>query len=118
VVAPDATRRPATPDHPGRDPPDIGPRHRRGRMQGQALASIFVHQRQPLERATIRRPVVDEVAGPHVVLESGRSLDATVGTRPGFRAEFPGLPQPYGPLQPQLDPEPSHSLEIDRPAAA
>src|SRR5262249_58663807 len=84
VVAPDATRRPAPSDHPGHDPPDLGPRHRRGRMQDQALPSRFVHQRQPLERAAIGRPVVDEVAGPDIVLEPGRSLGATVCARPGL----------------------------------
>ena len=88
------------------------------RVQHQALPSIFVHQRQPLERTTVRRPVVDEVAGPDVVLEPGRLLDATIGARPRFGAQFPGFSQPHGPPQPQLDPEPPHPFEIDRPAAA
>src|SRR5208337_3707288 len=44
IVTPDAGRRPATTNHPGHDPPNIGPRYRAVRMQHQALSSIFVHQ--------------------------------------------------------------------------
>ena len=41
-------------------------------MQRQALPGVFINQRQPLERTAIGRPVVDEVAGPDVVLEPRR----------------------------------------------
>ena len=56
VVAADPRRRPATADHPGHDPPHVGPRQRTRRVQHQALPSVFVHQRQPLER-TLRSAV-------------------------------------------------------------
>ena len=87
-------------------------------MQYQALPSIFVRHRQPLEGTTIGCPIVDEVAGPDIVLEPGRLLRATVGADPRFRAEFPGFSQPHRPLQPQFDPEPPDPLEVDRPAPA
>ena len=60
-------------------------------------------------------PIVDEVASPDIVLEPGRLIDAAIGAGPRFRAEFPGFSQPHRPLQPQLDPEPPHAFDIDRP---
>src|SRR5512135_1028791 len=87
-------------------------------MQHQALPGIFVHQGQPLERTAVGRPVVDEVTGPHVVLEPGGLRDATIDTHPRLRAEFLGFSQPQRPPQPQLVPEPSHALEVHRPASA
>ena len=56
------------------------------------------------------RAVVNEVARPNIVLEPSRLPDATVRTGTRFRAEFSGFSQPYGPLQPQLAPEPVHAL--------
>jgi hypothetical protein len=96
VVTPYASRRSAASNHPGQDPPHIGPRQGSGRMQHQTLPSIFVHQGQPLERSTSRCSIVNEVTGPNVVLEPGRLLNATVRTGPRFRARayallFPGF---------------------------
>src|SRR5262245_12922835 len=85
-------------------------------MQNQALPSIFVHQRQPLERAATGRAVVNEVARPNIVLEPSGLLDATVRAGAWFRAEFPGPSQPHGSLQAQLAPKPVHALEVQRPA--
>ena len=84
-------------------------------MKHQALPSIFVHQGQPLERTSPYRPIVDEVAGPDVVLEPSRLLRATIRTDPWLGAEFPGFSQPHGPPQPEAVPEPTNPLEIDRP---
>jgi len=72
VVATNPTRRPAPPDDPRRQPPHVRPVQRRGRVQRQALPGVFVNQRQPVERTAIGPPVVDEVAGPDVVLEPRR----------------------------------------------
>ena len=118
VVAPDAGRRPATSDHTGHDPPNIGPRQRFLRVQHQALPGVFVHHGQPLEGTTVGRPVVNEVARPNVVLEAGRLLDTAVAAGARFGAEFSGFSQPQRPLQSPLVPEPSHPLEVDRPAPA
>ena len=52
-IASDAVRRPATPDQSGQDSPDISSGYRHSRMQYQALSSIFVHQSQRRERATV-----------------------------------------------------------------
>jgi hypothetical protein len=113
VVTPYACRCSTTTDHPGQDPPHIGPPQRSGRIQHQALPSIFVHQSQPLEWTPSSRPIVDEVACPSVVLEPGRLLNATVHARPRFRAEFPGFSQPQGPPQPQAVPKSPHLLEVN-----
>ena len=78
VIASD-TRRSTTPTSDScHNPPDFGSSDRRRGVQHQALTSIFVHQRQPLERATIGRPIVDEVAGPNIVFEPGRLIDAAI----------------------------------------
>ena len=83
VIASD-TRRSSTPTgDSGHNPPNFGSGDRRRCVQHQALTSIFVHQRQPLERAAIGRPIVDEVAGPNIVLELGRLIDAAI--RAGLR---------------------------------
>src|ERR1700756_1024119 len=87
-------------------------------MENQTLPSIFVHQRQPLERATTGRPVVNEVAGPNIVLEPSGLLDATVRARARFGAEFSGFSQPHRPLQSQHNPEPVDTLDVQRPALA
>src|SRR5207237_10489553 len=50
VVAADPRRRPTATDNPGQHLPHVGAGHRVGHVQYQALPSIFVHQRQPLER--------------------------------------------------------------------
>src|SRR5512135_1123683 len=84
-------------------------------MQHQALPGIFVHQGQPLERTTLGRPVVNEVTGPHVVLEPGWLRDATIDADPRLRAKFPGFSPPQRPPQPQVVPGPPHPLEVDRP---
>src|SRR5580704_6330533 len=86
-------------------------------MKHQALPSIFVHQRQPLEWTTVCRSVVDEVTCPHVVLEPGRLPHATVPAGPRLGAEFPGFSQPHGPLQPQFEPESVDPLEVHRMAS-
>ena len=50
-------------------------------MQHQALASIFVHQGQALERTASGGPICDKVARPDIVLEPGRLIDATIGAQ-------------------------------------
>jgi hypothetical protein len=55
----------------------------------QALPSVFVHQCQPLEMTTADCAIMDKVAGPHVVLERRRLLDAAIGTDARLGAEFP-----------------------------
>src|SRR5205807_5675911 len=87
-------------------------------MQNQTLPSIFVHQRQPLERAATGRAVVNEVARPNIVPDPSRLLHTTVRAGARFRPEFSGFSQPYGPLQPQSDPEPMHALDVHGPALA
>src|SRR6185312_4492887 len=91
VVAPDPGRRAAPADHPGHDPSHVGPGHRPGRPEHQALPSVFVHQRQPLERTSPGGPIMNEIACPNIVLESGRFLDAAVAPDARLRAELPGL---------------------------
>src|SRR5262249_6926601 len=71
---------PARADPPRQPPPHIRSRDRAGNEQGQALPSIFVYQRQPLEGTASDGTVGDEVVRPHVVLEPGRLVDAAVGT--------------------------------------
>jgi hypothetical protein len=53
-------------------------------MQYQALPSIFVLHRQPLEGTTIGRSIADEVTGSDIVLEPGRLLLAAIGAGPVF----------------------------------
>src|SRR5271170_1282977 len=78
VVAANPRRRPAAADHPSHDPSHVGPGHRPGRMEHQALPSVFVHHRQPLERTSSGGSVMNEIACPNIVLESRRLLGATV----------------------------------------
>src|SRR4029079_19712123 len=102
VVATNPRRRTAPADDSGHDPPHFGSSKRVIRMQDQALPSIFVHHRQPLEQTTARCPVLNEIARPAVVLEPGRLSHTTVAARPRLRAEFSSLSQPHGPSQTQL----------------
>src|SRR6516162_1084687 len=113
VVASDACRRPATTNHSGKDPTHIRSRYRLGCVQHQALSSRFVHQRQPLERTTAGGPIMDEVAGPDVILELGRLLDTAITAASRLRTQFPRFSQPQGPPQPQFVPEPTHPFEVD-----
>ena len=117
VIASDTRRCSAPTGDSCHNSPDIGSDDRRRCVQHEALTSIFVHQRQPLERAAIGRPIVDKVAGPNIVLELGRLIDAAIGAGPRLRAEFLGFSQPHRPFQPQLDPEPPHAFDIDRPTS-
>src|SRR5260370_8082741 len=61
---------------------------------------------------------MNEVTGPHVVLEPRRLQGATVGAGARFGAEFPRFSQTNRPFEPQLAPEPPHPLDVHRPAAA
>ena len=54
----------------GRDPPID--------LQRQALPRVLIHDRQPLQRATVGRPIEHEVPGPDVVLVLGRTPHTTV----------------------------------------
>jgi hypothetical protein len=56
-------------------------------MQHQALSSIFVHQRQPLERTITGCSVEDEVARLGVVLEPSQLIDAVIGAGPRLYTE-------------------------------
>src|SRR5207237_6068529 len=82
IVAPDSLGRPSPPYHPCQDPSHVCPTYHPIDVQRQALPRVFVHQRQPLERTSVHRPIGDEVVRPPVVLDPRRLLDAAVGTRP------------------------------------
>src|SRR5262249_20895131 len=114
VVRADVDRRPALAHH--------GRQHRNHRpsghpplhLQGQALARVLVHQREPLQRPAVARPVVQEVPRPDVVLVLGRPPHAAVGAAP----QPPLLPLFPRHSQPLLPPEAVNPLAVDAPALA
>lgn len=91
VVAADHVRGAAAAHHPSQNPPDVGPSKPGVRVQDQTLPGVFVHQAQPLERTSLRRPIVNEIACPYVVLEPSRPRLAAMASHAGLRVGFPGF---------------------------
>src|ERR1700722_1165045 len=114
VVAADPGRASAAAHYSRQHASHLGAGHRNVRVQRQALPSIFVHQRQPLERTSVRRAIVDEVVRPHVVFEARRLVDATVGAR-ARHGGFPEFLAARRSSHPQSLRWPPHPFAVDAP---
>src|SRR5262245_9853988 len=114
VVRPDVHRRSPFLHHRGQHRAHRLGRHATPDLQRQAFPRVLVHQREPLQGPAVRRPVVQEVPRPDMVLVLRRSPHAAVraAAQPSFFPLFPGH------FQPLLPPEPVHPLAVDAPALA
>src|SRR6266851_4017959 len=115
VVAADPRRRSAATYHARQHPAHVRPGHRRADVERQALPSIFVHQREPLERTSVGGAIDDEIARPHVVLETRRLVHATVGAATRH-AGFPGFLAARRSPETEFVPQPPHAFAIHAPA--
>ena len=84
VVAANPRRCATSADDPGQHPSHIRSGRRRADRERQALPSIFVQQRQPLECSSVDRPIRDKIVRPNIVLEPRRLVGATVGAGTRF----------------------------------
>src|SRR5713226_1801028 len=115
VVAADPRWRSAATYHARQHPAYVRPGHRRADVERQALPSIFVHQREPLERTSVGGAIDDEIARPHVVLETRRLVHATVGAATRH-AGFPGFLAARRSPETEFVPQPPHAFAIHAPA--
>ncbi len=116
VVAANPPRCSTPTNHSGQHSPHVCSRQRRADVQRQALPSIFVHERQPLERSSFPGPIGDKIVGPDIVLEPSRLLCATVGAGARLGGQFPASSAAKSPSQAQFDPQSPDAFEVHAPA--
>ncbi len=82
-------------------------------LQRQAFTRVFIGDREPLQRSTPRRAIVNEVPSPNVILPLCTTPHAAVGTVPQTTA-FHGS---FRHFQALTLPQTVHPLEVHAPAA-
>jgi len=115
VVAANPRRCATSADDPGQHPSHIRSGRRRADRERQALPSIFVQQRQPLECSSVDRPIRDKIVRPNIVLEPRRLVGATVGAGTRFGPQFPGFSAAKRPSQAHLDPQTPGAFQVHAP---